>query len=198
VSGHGLHAGGLRRKVPRDWLRDPRSGQVRTRKALAAVLAVGVAVTAGACGGGSSEAERSTPSGAPTVVNSAPQTVDEQGNPVQTTPPSTGGGTTTTTGGGTTTGGAAPTGDATAGKQVFTSSGCGGCHTLSEAGASGAVGPNLDQALQGKTPDYIRESIIDPNKDIAPGFSPNIMPSNYGQSLQPKQIDDLVALLYKP
>ncbi|MDX6647908.1 MAG: hypothetical protein QOK40_3635, partial [Miltoncostaeaceae bacterium] len=74
---------------------------MRTRKALAAVLAVGVAVTAGACGGGSSEAERSTPSGAPTVVNSAPQTVDEQGNPVQTTPPSTGGGTTTTTGGGT-------------------------------------------------------------------------------------------------
>ena len=173
---------------------------MRTRKALVAVLAVGVAATVGACGGGS-ESDRSTPAGASTVVNSAPQTVDAQGYPVQTTPPSTSGRSTGgQTGGGTTTtgGGAAPTGDAAAGKQVFMSTGCGNCHTLSEAGATGTVGPNLDDVLNGKPPDFIRESIIDPNKDIAPGFQPNIMPSNYGQSLQPKQIDDLVALLYKP
>jgi mono/diheme cytochrome c family protein len=31
------------------------------------------------------------------------------------------------------------------GKQVFTSS-CGGCHTLADAGTSGASGPNLDDA----------------------------------------------------
>jgi len=31
------------------------------------------------------------------------------------------------------------------GKQVFASAGCGGCHTLKDAGASGTVGPNLDQ-----------------------------------------------------
>src|SRR6478752_968005 len=36
-------------------------------------------------------------------------------------------------------------GDATAGKAVFTSAGCAGCHTLKAAGATGAVGPNLDQ-----------------------------------------------------
>ncbi|MEW6581788.1 MAG: cbb3-type cytochrome c oxidase subunit I, partial [Actinomycetota bacterium] len=30
------------------------------------------------------------------------------------------------------------------GAQVFTANGCGGCHTLSVAGATGAVGPNLD------------------------------------------------------
>lgn len=34
-------------------------------------------------------------------------------------------------------------GDATAGKEVFTAN-CSGCHTLGDAGASGAVGPNLD------------------------------------------------------
>ena len=45
--------------------------------------------------------------------------------------------TTTTTGGG---GSAAPDG-----KQVFASAGCGGCHTLKDAGATGNVGPNLDQ-----------------------------------------------------
>jgi len=36
-------------------------------------------------------------------------------------------------------------GDAAAGKAIFTgTAGCGGCHTLSDAGTSGAVGPNLD------------------------------------------------------
>jgi cytochrome c553 len=36
-------------------------------------------------------------------------------------------------------------GDAAAGKAVFASAGCGGCHTLKAADASGNVGPNLDQ-----------------------------------------------------
>jgi mono/diheme cytochrome c family protein len=31
------------------------------------------------------------------------------------------------------------------GKQVFASAGCGGCHALKDAGATGNVGPNLDQ-----------------------------------------------------
>jgi mono/diheme cytochrome c family protein len=41
-----------------------------------------------------------------------------------------------------------PGGDATAGKAVFTgaTAGCGNCHTLADAGASGTVGPNLDDA----------------------------------------------------
>lgn len=37
-------------------------------------------------------------------------------------------------------------GDAAAGEAVFVSAGCGGCHVLEAAGASGAVGPNLDQS----------------------------------------------------
>ena len=41
-------------------------------------------------------------------------------------------------------GGAAVQGDAAAGKEVFASAGCGNCHTLADAGASGTVGPNLD------------------------------------------------------
>ena len=35
-------------------------------------------------------------------------------------------------------------GDAAAGKAVFTSAGCSGCHTLADANAHGTVGPNLD------------------------------------------------------
>jgi mono/diheme cytochrome c family protein len=36
-------------------------------------------------------------------------------------------------------------GDPTAGEQVFKTAGCSGCHTLKAAGATGTVGPNLDQ-----------------------------------------------------
>jgi mono/diheme cytochrome c family protein len=35
-------------------------------------------------------------------------------------------------------------GDAENGASVFASAGCGGCHTLSDAGSSGSIGPNLD------------------------------------------------------
>lgn len=38
-------------------------------------------------------------------------------------------------------------GDATAGKTVFESAGCASCHTLADAGATGTVGPNLDEAM---------------------------------------------------
>jgi mono/diheme cytochrome c family protein len=38
------------------------------------------------------------------------------------------------------------TGDATAGKAIFASKGCTGCHTLAAASSTGNVGPNLDQA----------------------------------------------------
>ncbi len=34
---------------------------------------------------------------------------------------------------------------AAAGKEVFATAGCGGCHTLSAAGSTGSVGPNLDE-----------------------------------------------------
>ena len=46
----------------------------------------------------------------------------------------------------TTESGGSETGDAANGEQVFASAGCGGCHTFEAAGASGSVGPNLDEA----------------------------------------------------
>jgi mono/diheme cytochrome c family protein len=55
---------------------------------------------------------------------------------------------TETTDGETTTDGEQPAeGDAAAGKEVFLgSAGCGSCHTLADAGTSGTIGPNLDDA----------------------------------------------------
>jgi len=70
---------------------------------------------------------------------------------VTTTETGGGGGTTTdegtTTAEGTTTEGEeGGKGDPAKGKQIFAAQGCGSCHTLSDAGSSGSVGPNLDDA----------------------------------------------------
>ena len=45
-----------------------------------------------------------------------------------------------------TTGAEGGEGDPAAGKEVFASAGCGSCHTLSDAGTNGNIGPNLDDA----------------------------------------------------
>ena len=81
------------------------------------------------------------------------------------------------------------------GKKGFESNGCGSCHTLKEANASGKVGPDLDKALKGKDEEFIKESITDPNAEIAQGFQPNVMPQSYGSQLTSQQVNDLVAFL---
>jgi mono/diheme cytochrome c family protein len=81
------------------------------------------------------------------------------------------------------------------GAQVFASNGCGGCHTLAEAETGGTTGPNLDEVLPGQSAAMIDKSIVDPNAVIAKGFPPNVMPSTYGTSLTPKELEDLVQYL---
>ena len=70
-------------------------------------------------------------------------TAPGESTPTETTP------TESTSTGETTTGATTPAagkGNPTAGKQVFETAGCKGCHTLADAGATGTVGPNLDDA----------------------------------------------------
>jgi mono/diheme cytochrome c family protein len=45
----------------------------------------------------------------------------------------------------------APGAGAKSGKQVFQTAGCANCHTLADAGSTGTVGPNLDQAKPPKS-----------------------------------------------
>jgi cytochrome c oxidase subunit 2 len=92
-------------------------------------------------------------------------------------------------------GGGQAGGGGAAGKALFSSNGCGGCHTLSDAGTQGTVGPELDKVLKGKDKAFIEESIVDPNKEIAAGFQGDIMPQNFGQSLSPDQLKALVDYL---
>jgi mono/diheme cytochrome c family protein len=88
-----------------------------------------------------------------------------------------------------------PSGSPEAGRTVFEAQGCGSCHTFAPAETSGTVGPDLDEALAGKDAAFIRQSIVEPNAEIAQGFSANVMPQKYGDQLSPQQIDDLVAFL---
>jgi mono/diheme cytochrome c family protein len=137
-----------------------------------------------------------TPAGVETVVNSAPQT-DSEGKTI--TAPGSGGGEAgrDTPGPVEGEGVDAEEGGSEADQaavQLFTETGCGSCHTLAAAAATGAVGPNLDESLQDKDAAYIEESILNPEAQVAEGFQPGVMPSYEGQ-LQPDQVQQLVTLL---
>ena len=72
-------------------------------------------------------------------------------------------------------------GDPAAGKKIFASAGCAGCHTLKDAGATGNVGPNLDQA---KPPASLVVDRVTHGKGAMPSFE--------GQ-LSETQIQDVAA-----
>jgi cytochrome c oxidase subunit 2 len=87
------------------------------------------------------------------------------------------------------------------GKTIFlkgTSNGataCGQCHQLADAGTPKGIGPVLDDVLKGKDPAFIKESIVDPGKEVAKGFPANVMPPNYGEVLSPEELDAVVKYL---
>jgi cytochrome c oxidase subunit 2 len=80
------------------------------------------------------------------------------------------------------------------GKTLFTQQ-CGTCHTLADAGTTQEVGPDLDKVLAGKSADFMRESIVNPNAEIAPGYQPGVMPEDFEQKLTAQQLDSLVEYL---
>lgn len=42
---------------------------------------------------------------------------------------------------------------------------------------------------------YLREAILQPNKFVVPGFASGIMPQAFATTLNPQQINDVVAYL---
>jgi cytochrome c oxidase subunit II len=87
------------------------------------------------------------------------------------------------------------------GAAVFASAGCGGCHAFTPAGTNGAIGPNLDNVAAdakkaGEDPAaYVKQSIVEPNKFLATGYAPGVMPESFGDSLSGQEIDALVTYL---
>jgi cytochrome c oxidase subunit 2 len=83
------------------------------------------------------------------------------------------------------------------GKALFTSNGCNACHTLTAAGATGAVGPNLDkldeEPIPGNKPleEYVRESIQNPSAYRRPGYPAQMPPFD----LPKDQLDALVTFV---
>jgi cytochrome c oxidase subunit II len=87
-----------------------------------------------------------------------------------------------------------------AGAAVFENQGCGSCHTFEPARSNAEVGPSLDElassAEEAGKPlqQYVRESIVEPDAYIHPGFPRNVMPKTYAE-LPDEQLDGLVQYL---
>lgn len=89
-----------------------------------------------------------------------------------------------------------------AGLAVFQQFGCGGCHTLKAAGATGTTGPDLDklqqyatQAHRGALQAFIKESIVSPAAYVQPGYQNGVMPTTFGQQIAPDKLTQLVQYL---
>ena len=95
---------------------------------------------------------------------------------------------------------AAPAGRTSA-KAVFDGNGCNTCHTFTPAGANKKIGPDLDklpaEAQRAGKPleQFIRESIVNPNAYVEPGYPKSVMPPNFQSLLSKAQLDALVKYL---
>src|SRR3954464_9613760 len=83
----------------------------------------------------------------------------------------------------------------TNGKDSSGATPCGACHTLAAASTNGTTGPDLDQVLKGKDAAFIKQSIVQPDAEVAKGFAKGIMPPNYGSTLSGSEVDALVKFL---
>ena len=87
------------------------------------------------------------------------------------------------------------------GASVFTVAGCAGCHAFEPAGSDAEIGPGLDdlvvraEEVGQPVDEFIRESIEDPNAELADGYQPDVMPKTYDSSLSDEQLDALVQYL---
>jgi nitric oxide reductase subunit C len=113
-------------------------------------------------------------------------------------------------------GAAAGGGDPARGARLFATLPCASCHDVAHPWPGGDICPNLgniateagrilaqpDYYGRARNPaGYIRESILDPNAYIVagPGYrqadGQSVMPKDFGQTLRPADVDDLVAFL---
>jgi cytochrome c oxidase subunit 2 len=93
------------------------------------------------------------------------------------------------------------TNTASPGLAAFQKYGCASCHTLTAAGATGTIGPDLDklkqyaaQAHRGPLTAFIKESIVNPGAYLQPGYQ-NLMPSTFGKQIPAGQLNQLVQYL---
>jgi cytochrome c1 len=89
------------------------------------------------------------------------------------------------------------------GKRLATQYGCTSCRSVD--GTPGA-GPTWQELFGSTRPladgskveadeAYLRESIVSPNAKVAQGFSPGIMPQDYGEKLSDEQLDAMIEFI---
>ena len=96
-----------------------------------------------------------------------------------------------------------PKGNPDAGVKLFTSMGCSGCHGTQKD--QRIVGPSF-YGLWGRAatrkpgygaPQYIYESIVNPNAFVVEGFQSGIMPQTFAKQLKPQDIADIIAFIQR-
>ncbi len=100
-------------------------------------------------------------------------------------------------------------GDAANGEELYNQTvigsasapGCITCHSLepdvvlvgpSHAGLANRAG-SYQEGVSAE--DYLRESIVDPDAHIVEGYTPGVMYLNFGEELQAREINDLIAYM---
>lgn len=79
---------------------------------------------------------------------------------------------------------------------------CAGCHVTSADGPD-ALGPRLGAMIARAEANpagidaaaWLREAIVNPNSELAPGYQPGLMPDYYGERLSAAQIDAIVRFM---
>jgi len=148
------------------------------------------------------------PSGSvvPASVPGVPSTLASTSPPPAAAAPAAAPSTSTTSSSAASTGAAG--GSTAAGKAVFLSNGCSGCHTLAAAGTTGTIGPNLtarlasdcaspaSQKIRGTTlKACITKAITDPYAFLPSGYQAGVMPSTFASSLGPAKLAAVVNFL---
>lgn len=77
---------------------------------------------------------------------------------------------------------------ATPGLEVFNRMGCGSCHRLAAARATGPIGPSLDESLKSHTAASLKAKIVSPGEM-------SMMPQDFGQRMSEADLDALVGFL---
>jgi mono/diheme cytochrome c family protein len=80
-------------------------------------------------------------------------------------------------------------------RQLLTEKGCVGCHSIDGTGPPVVLAPSFDGIGGRINADRIRRGILDPNAEVAQGFTAGMMPPTFGSMLTAAQLEAIVRFL---
>jgi putative heme-binding domain-containing protein len=80
------------------------------------------------------------------------------------------------------------TGDKTAGRRIYGSSGCSNCHKIETEG--NAVGPNLTRVGAARSYEYLKTSILDPSSDVPEHYQTVTIVTRGGKRIQGLRVNE--------